>query len=67
MGTALALALMEIESMGKGRVPGSMPDEREVTKGDEAARQPQRAGATRTCANRRIRRCTRPGPPVGFS
>jgi hypothetical protein len=33
---------MEIESMGKGRVPGSMPDEREVTKGDEAARQPQR-------------------------
>jgi len=65
MGTAFAL--MELESMGKGRVLERMPDEREVTKGDEAARQPQRAGATPTYANRRISRCTRPGPPVGFS
>jgi hypothetical protein len=29
---------MEIDSMGKGRVLGRMPDEGEVTKGDEAAR-----------------------------
>jgi hypothetical protein len=35
---AQLLLYMEIDSMGKGRVLGRMPDEGEVTKGDEAAR-----------------------------
>ena len=43
MGTAFAL--MEIESMGKGRVLGRVPDAREVKNRAEAAAELDHAGA----------------------
>jgi len=47
-----AIALREIESMGKGRVLGRVPGDCDVTKGSESAAQRNHAGEEHGAARR---------------